>query len=316
MGLTDTYVTKFDSAGNLLWTTQYGTSVRDSGQAIAISASGSVFVSGFTDGTFGSASAGGRDVFVTKMDANGVIDWSAQVGSAAADQSWTVAVDGFDNAYVGGITDGDLAGTNAGESDLFLSKIDPTGAHVWSTQIGTAGDEASFELTVDDAGNAFLTGNTYGDLGGTNAGLRDVVLTRFDIDGNEVWTKQVGTASEDYGRAVAIDDAGNILLAGHSDGGLGGPNAGDLDIFLMKLDAAGNELWTTSLGAAAEDRALGIDLDPTTGNVYLTGYTTSDLFATNAGDDDAILVQFIVPEPATMGMLALGGLAMLRRRRQ
>jgi hypothetical protein len=63
-----------------------------------------------------------------------------------------------------------------------------------------------------------------------------------------LWTRQLGTPGADYGTAVAVDGSGNAYIAGHTQGSLGGPSAGGLDLVLAKYDASGAPLWTRQFG--------------------------------------------------------------------
>jgi hypothetical protein len=311
----DAFLTKFDSSGHVLWSQQIGTARADRSYAVAVDTAGNAYISGYTYGDLGGANAGGNDAFLTKFDASGNELWRQQIGSASSDPSYAVAVDASGNAYISGLTDGDFGGVNAGSDDAFLTKFDSSGNELWRHQIGTASTDYNNSVAVDAAGNAYISGYTEGDLGGTNAGGQDAFLTKFDSSGNELWRQQIGTASDDYSRSVAVDASGNAYISGYTDGDLGGANAGNMDAFLTKFDALGNELWSQQIGSATSDRSYAVDVDAA-GNAYISGYTEGDLGGTNAGGLDAFLVKFEnpVPEPATMSLLGLGGLALLRRR--
>jgi hypothetical protein len=166
---------------------------------------------------------------------------------------------------------------------------------------------------VDASGNAYISGHTDGDLGGLNAGDRDVFLSKFDSSGAELWTTQIGTSGYDESLSVAVDASGNAYVSGVTRGDLGGPSAGYYDAFLSKFDSDGNEVWTAQIGTDVNDGAHSVALDAS-GNAYISGYTYGDFGGANAGGRDVFLVKYEVPEPATLSLLALGGLAVLRRR--
>jgi hypothetical protein len=86
-------------------------------------------------------------------------------------------------------------------------------------------------------GNAYISGWTYGSLGGPNAGIVDAFLAKYDSSGALLWTRQVGTTSFDSGQSVAVDGLGNAYISGETWGSLGGPNAGSSDAFLVKFSA-------------------------------------------------------------------------------
>ena len=313
-GSGDAFVSKFDSGGNEVWTTQIGTSEWDGSYSVALDASGNVYISGKTPGDLGGPNAGSRDAFLSKFDSGGKEVWTTQIGSSGYDTSESVAVDASGNVYISGYTSGDLGGPNAGEFDAFLSKFDSDGSEVWTIQIGTSSDDYSYSVGVAASGNVYISGNTRGDLGGPNADYLDAYLSKFDSGGNELWTTQIGSSGYDWSYSVAVDASGNAYISGHTDGDLGGPNAGESDAYLSKFDSDGNEVWTTQIGTGSDDYSRSVALDAW-GNVYISGYTRGDLGGPNAGPWDAFLVKYEVPEPAMLSLLTLGGLAVLRRRR-
>jgi hypothetical protein len=89
-------------------------------------------------------------------------------------------------------------------------------------------------VTVDAFGNAYISGNTYGSLGGPNAGNDDAFLAKYDSSGNMLWSQQIGTSDSDQSYSVAVDISGNAYISGRTYGSLGGANAGNSDAFLIK----------------------------------------------------------------------------------
>jgi hypothetical protein len=314
-GERDAFLSKFDSGGNEIWTTQIGTSLLDHGYSVAVDAPGNAYITGVTRGNLGGFDPGSADAFLGKFDSNGSEIWMTQIGSGAYDHSYSVAIDASGNAYISGTTQYNLGGPSAGKYDAFLSKFDSGGNEIWSTQIGTGEDDHSYSVAVDASGNAYISGKTEGDLDGPNAGIEDPFLSKFDSDGNEIWTTQIGTSQWENSKSITVDTAGNTYITGFTYGDLGGPNLGGRDVFLCKFDSSGNEIWTTQIGTSLLDHGSSVALDAS-GNAYITGFTEGDLGGPNAGFDDAFLVKLEVPEPATLSLLALGALAMLRRRRK
>src|SRR6185295_18871372 len=106
--------------------------------------------------------------------------WTRQFGTTAGDQTFSIAVDSTANIYAAGTTTGNLQGTNAGDRDAFVVKYDSAGNFLWSRQIGSVEDEAVVSTAVDSHGNVYLSGETGGDLAGTNAGPWDHFLAKYD----------------------------------------------------------------------------------------------------------------------------------------
>lgn len=317
----DAFLTKYDGAGNLVWSRQIGTAAFDYSYDVAVDATGNAYISGVTEGSLGGPNIGTWDAFLTKYDGTGNVVWTRQIGTEDYDYSLGITVDPFGNAYVSGWTFGSLGGPNVGDpdaptSDAFLTKYDGAGNLLWSRQIGAAGDDASFGVAVDAAGNAYITGLVNG-IGGPGGGSGDAFLTKYDGAGNLVWSRQIGTPSRDLGLAVSVDASGNAYISGETQGSLAGPNAGNTDTFLTKYDAAGNLLWSRQIGTTNDDTGSGVAVDGL-GNAYISGYTYGSLGGPNAGDADAFLVKFAVPEPSTFVLAALGAAsaALVARRKK
>ena len=182
-------------------------------------------------------------------------------------------------------------------------------------QIGTSGSERSWSVAVDASGNAYITGRTDGSLGGNHAGSYDAFLAKYDASGGFLWSQHIGTSSSDISTSVAVDASGNAYISGWTEGTLGGTSAGGADAFLSKYDASGSLLWSQQIGTANTDISYSVAVDAD-GGVYISGFTDGDLGGTNAGGFDAFLVKYEVPEPATLSLLALGGMTLLTRRKK
>ena len=142
-----------------------------------------------------------------------------------------------------GYTYGALTGTNAGDSDIFLTKYDSGGTQQWIRQIGTPSDDIGSGVAVDSSGNVYVTGWTDGNLVPlTNLVGEDFFLSKYNSSGTQQWVKQIGTvaSTNESGRGVAVDSSGNVYVTGQTSGALSGSNAGSGDIFLMKYDTSGN----------------------------------------------------------------------------
>jgi hypothetical protein len=293
-GPRDAFVAKYDAAGNHLWTRQFGTAADDYGCFVSADGVGGVYITGSTTGSLGGPSAGGYDVFLSKYDTGGNLLWGRQFGTAVTDYGGGVCADLVGNVYVSGVTAGSLEGANAGSYDAFLRKYDSAGNHLWTRQFGTAASEyGGADVSADHQGNAYVSGCTYGSLGGPNAGSGDSFVGKFDAAGNRIWLTQIGSADLDSAALVSADPLGNVYIGGHTYGDLGGTNAGNADAFVSKLDAAGNVLWTRQLGTAAYEgnTTFGLSAD-SLGNVFISGNTGGSLGGPNAGGDDAFLAKF------------------------
>jgi hypothetical protein len=291
-GFGDAFVRKFDVAGTELWTRQFGSPNHDEASGIAVAASG-VYVAGWTVRSLpGQTSAGGfSDAFVRKYDVNGNEMWTRQFGTAALDQALAVDADAS-GVYVAGVTVGTLPGqTSAGFGDAFVRKYDADGNEVWTRQFGSSSSDQAFGVSVGASG-VYVTGPTGGALPGQiSSGFGGDFVRKYDADGNEVWTRQFGSSNFDVARGISVDASG-IFLAGQALAALPGQtSAGELDAFVRKYDADGNEVWTRQFGSPLLDEAPAVDADAS--GVYVTGVTVGTLPGqASAGGADAFVRKY------------------------
>src|SRR5207247_2598694 len=146
------FVRKYDSAGNDVWTRQFGSFGSDQATGIAADASG-VYVSGFTAFALaGQTNAGGQDAFVRSYDAAGNVRWTRQFGTAATDQATGIAI-GPSGLYVSGFTTGTFAGqSSAGGQDAFVRKYFTLGQDSWTRQFGSPGSDQANGVAVSAFG--------------------------------------------------------------------------------------------------------------------------------------------------------------------
>jgi hypothetical protein len=194
------------------------------------------------------------------------------------------------NAYVTGHAEGALFSDLLGNSDAYLIKYDESGNAIWSRQFGTTGSEFGAGIVADESGNIYVAGSTSGSLGGSNRGDLDAFLRKYDADGTELWTKQLGTLGRDAGLAVAIDNR-RVYLLGAASGAIGNSYySGGSDVFVSAFTEDGDALWNYQFGSAGSDAAYNLARDAV-GSLYLAGATDGNLAGFNAGIIDAILVK-------------------------
>jgi len=234
-GKYDLFVIKYDSAGVKKWTQQLGTTETDEAFGIATDSSGNVYVTGFTEGALEGSNAGNKDLFVVKYDSGGNKQWTQQLGTSEFDVARGVATDSNGNVYVTGATFGSLEGTPAGSQDIFVVKYDSAGDQKWIQQLGTSCDDVARGIATDSSGNVYVTGYTGGAPDGSNAGNEDIFVVKYDSAGDQKWTEQLGTSDWDEASGIATDSSGNVYVTGFTYGALEGSNAGEYDLFVMKL---------------------------------------------------------------------------------
>ncbi|NJN11398.1 MAG: hypothetical protein HC815_26855, partial [Richelia sp. RM1_1_1] len=310
------WVAKYDSNGNQRWFRHLDAEGDDFSYGVAVDNAGNVYITGDTEGSLGRFNAKGDiDAWLAKYDSSGILQWTTQLGSDGDDFSYSVAVDNAGNVYITGDTEntnGILSETNTAKSHAWLAKYDSSGTLQWTQQLGTEDDDfsySSYSIAVDNAGNVYLTGDTDGDLGGTNAGYYDAWLAKYDSDGNQLSIKQIGTAGEDSSVDVTVDSIGSVYITGDTNDTLQGENAGNIDAWVAKYtnfisDAPQVAFASTFnndnlIGTPGNDVLIGSSSNDTlvggTGNDTLTGYTGGDIFVLNAPNQGVDLITDFSP---------------------
>lgn len=159
----------------------------------------------------------------------------------------------------------------------------------WVKQIGGTGSEFVKSITTDVEGNVYTTGSFQDivdfnpgedSLNFTSVGFSDIFIQKLDRNGNLIWAKHYGAPGTNLGTGIITDAQGNVYATGQFENTVtfdpGNPTStltsfGMADIFLLKLDAAGNFLWVKQMGGTNYDANMAITLDPE-GNIYTTGH--------------------------------------------
>jgi uncharacterized repeat protein (TIGR01451 family) len=245
-------------------------------------------------------------------------------GGSEGDTANGIAVDAAGNAYITGetasldlpVTDGAFQIANSGSTDVFVTKLDPTGSvRLYSTYIGGSNVDRGNSIGLDAAGNAYVTGRVASiDFPTTVGAFRrffggdtyDAFVSKLNPDGSAlVYSTYLGGGGNDSGFGLAVDAAGSAYVTGGTTSEddfpvtvgvfqplYGGGVPGN-DAFVTKLNGAGSTLeYSSYLGGSFNDRANGIAVD-SAGNAYVTGWTDSPDFpiaaafqpANNGGQD-------------------------------
>ena len=302
-GYEDILVLKYNTSGSKIWSKQLGVANldnffsyiflpgqentpygREQGKSITADSNENIYITGIISNNLnGENNNGNIDAYIIKYDSNGALKWTRMLGTSANDGGYGIYVDGSNNIFITGRTDGDISGSNAGGRDGFLAKYDINGNQIWIKQFGTDSDDEGSGVISDTSGNIYVTGITSGSLPSyTNAGLEDIFIIKYDTNGNIVWTQQLGTSTRDYCYDITIDSNNNLYITGYTWGDLDSNiNGGSKDVFITKYSSAGVKQWTKLLdseysGTADWDEAYGIAVD-SSDNVYITGFTDGNL---------------------------------------
>ncbi len=244
-GDADAFVGARSASSGAVWTRMNGTPSDDSAVGVAAGSNGEVFESGCTDGKIGSAQLGGTDAFVIARAADHSVKWITQWGTSATDNARGMARDASGNLWVVGETWGALHGTNAGDSDAFVSKLDASGNVRWSVQWGTANADVALRVITDAAGNAYVVGLKV--VVPASPQQRDVVLVKLDAGGNIKWNTKWNSPADAVGRDVILLSSGKLLVVGSASGAMGGTGTGAS--FVSTVSATGSVESTEQFGS-------------------------------------------------------------------
>ena len=317
----DVFVFKLAADGStLLYSTYVSGSRKDNGYGIAIDVAGNAYVTGATGSTdFPTVNAYddtgdiANEIFVFKLNSsgNGLL-YSTYVGGSGEDYGYGIAVDTSGNTYVTGSTlSTDFPTVNAYDDtgdgsyeDGFVFKLRNDGHDLlYSTYVGGSNYDVGNGIVIDNANNAYVTGDTfsidfptvnaYNATGDGSSSICDVFVFKLNSNGDSMaYSTYISGSDHDFGNGIAIDEAGNVHVSGHTQStdfptitAYDDIKDGFYDAFMFMLDSTGYRLvYSTFVGGTHEDVGNGIAVD-NTGNIFLTGYTRSTDFPTlNAYD--------------------------------
>ncbi len=239
------------------------------------------------------------------------------VGGLASDYGQSLKVDEFGNAYVGGSVSG----------VPHVAKVDTNGVTLWSRTFGGYGSGSIQAATIDPAGNVIVGGYFYGSVDfGTGTvspiGGYDMMIVKLDPEGRTIWVRTFGSpygadwAGDEAVQGLATDGQGSVFVTGGfydviDFGGDRLVSGGEKDIFLLKLDASGQHLWSRGFGGIGTDETGTAVATDKEGNVFLTGryYGNVDFCGgplACAGAYDIMLVKYS-PSGAHLWSRRMGG---------
>jgi hypothetical protein len=325
--LSDIFIVKYDSIGNVLWAKSAGGTSSDQSNSIATDGSGNVFVTGcFSSpsiifGTTTLTNSGSFDIFIVKYDIGGNVIWAKSSDGAGYEEAWGLGIttDVNRNVFVTGrmisptLIFGSDTLTSEGTSNIFTVKYDATGNVLWARSTDGTSSNAGNGITADMSGNSYVTGSfgtpiTFGSFTLSSSGGTDIFTVKYDASGNVLWAKSAGGAYGDLGTGISTDNNSHVYITGYYYGyfinfgssTITNTNSSGVydDIFVMKYDDSGNAICANGAGGIVNDDALAVATDGN-GNVYITGnfdsptiaFGSTTLTNANAGSSDIFVAK-------------------------
>jgi gliding motility-associated-like protein len=313
-GQRDIFLVKLDAAQNFIWAKQWGSPGGEFVYSVQLDTAGNVCVCGTFaatvdfdpgPGVLNLNASGLYDGFLIKLDNGGNLLWVKQFTGLAEEWLTAMRMDANGDILLAGFIDGpsDLdpgPGTfsvSTAASDVFVARFDFNGNFIWARMMGGSNDDVCNALAMDNNGDLVVTGYFRGisdyDPGPgvfnltSASNLYDTFITKLDANGNFSWAKSIpaGTFSN-IGYCVFTDSANNVYTSGEFGGtcdfdpgpasyNVTAPAGNGVDLFLLKMNAAGNFLWANAVGGGGTERAYSIGID-TLQNVFISGTQGSD----------------------------------------
>ena len=328
-GDSDVFVTKLTKDGAQAWTLSFGGKTGDAATGVAVRGKQILVVGNFSDkitvalpgaplDKAPSAQAfGSDDMFALLLDDNGVPQWLFAAGGADSDGANSVAATPDGGWIIGGsfadkVTFGTTELVAAGRTDAFLLKLNSEGTVQWAKQFGGLYQDSISHVVVDVQGNLIVQGVFADEVnwggqkmhagGGSDS---DVLLAKYDSNGNHLWSKNFGNQFNEVAGGVAVDPAGNIVMTGSYDRSISFGDAehgcaGESDVFVARFAPDGTVLWSKTFGGAREDIGFGIAVDAAGavtvsgwffGKMTITDKTSGDKTITGKGNKEFFLLK-------------------------
>ncbi len=296
----------------LTYSTFLGGGGLDGATAIAVDSAGNAYVAGWTESTDfptktprQAQNLGGVDAFVVKLSpTGGALVYATYLGGRGDDRAFGIAVDSAGAAYICGRTGSigfpilsAVQATLGGGRDGWVAKLNASGtALVYGTYFGGTGDDSANGIAIDNAGNAYVTGDTTSPnfrtlnaFQGARQGGLDAFAAKFGPSGALAYSTYLGGAGDDRGAAIAADSAGVAYVTGATDSidfpilnAIQPVSGGSQDAFIVRLGATGTFAYGTYAGGSGgtvgtPETGTGIAVDGS-GNIFVTGSTSSSNF--------------------------------------
>jgi len=309
-GNSDLFISKFDTLGQLVWSTYFGGLLQEQSNDISVSPGGDVYVLATTlsgtsipvsDGVHQKNHGGESDAFLIRLDASGQWKWASYFGGSKNDYGSGLQVNASGtHIYVAGYTESNdfYTSVNAQQKNLkdstdgFVAQFDSSGKVLWSTYLGGSRQDRLNDICLDPIGRLYLTGTSssknFPILGNSHqdtlGGKLDAVVLRLSSKGILQWSTFFGSTENETGVGIAVTDRFQVCITGDTESKnllVRSPYAvidtfsgGGTDIFVAGFKPYGPLSWSRFYGGTEADHASSIDWYHTA--LVVSGNTKSD----------------------------------------
>lgn len=351
-GVLNSFIAKYNAEGEIQWAKKLGESSETyalvSGADIIWDNNGYFYVTGeFQDrvdfdlgpSTAVLASYEGGRIFLAKYDADGNYVWAINFGGgiSSTDNAYPIGqaleIDAVHNVYITGKfaqtsdfnpgSESEIL-NNIGKDDIFIAKYDAAGKYIWAKGFGGTGNDKGKVLKVSK--NFLYVGGTFEETIDSSPeeesnelrsnGSLDFFLSKYDLEGNHIWSHSFGGIATDYIDGIVVNDSDELFITGSFNGEVSfSTNSvaanltsnGNSDVFIAKYQSNGDLVWVINFGSGAHDfskdiciNSLGtlivtgsfgesFDIDPGQGSKQLSSQGYSDIFIAKFDTDGQLL---------------------------
>ncbi len=282
---TDFWVYKIDENGVVIWDYTYGGESSDLPGDIVQTIDGGFVIAGYTTSDSGdiSISYGFSDMWVIKINSEGILEWELSIGGSYDDALVDISINSDNEIIFTGpsTSDDGMIGTHYGPSeyaDIVFGKISQDGDLIFLKILGSVYDEESFSIIQNSNGNYLIAGYQF------IAGLeQEGYITELSVSGEQLWENKYGGTDYDQIHSIAEIGENTYYFTGYTysnDGDISG-NHSDVwqDMWVGKINGTGALLWSKCYGGSRGDE--GIKILPTSASAFIVGGFTA---SPNDGD--------------------------------
>lgn len=274
-------IVKYNSAGNVVWTTNIPQGISPNGLAMAGDNAGNIYVTAVR--TVNGILTGDKDFYIAKYNSDGNEVWSRIYDGPGGkdDEAVGIGVDQSGNVYIAGHSF--FNSLNASKR-IYTAKFNTDGVLQWDVTHTTGFSSSANTMAVDFfTGDVYVAGSSFVPKNGDEAHLDDFTTIKYNTNGEQQWVSLYNGSlhEDDEARAIALDADGNVLVTGFSTETIESDFfAGTTVYATFKYDrVSGNEVWSKKFGRNQSEggdegffetvaNAIAIDGDD---NVIVTG---------------------------------------------
>ncbi len=318
----EAFLAKFDTTGNLVWSTYYAGEMHDFFADVVVDQNNDIYCTGHTSSLSNIASPGSHQdfflgtsaCFIVKFDNTGNRIWGTYYGTANDDGSG-LGIDSNNDLYVTGYTtstNGIINTSNTGVhqtslnggADAFIAKFSPSGTLTWGTYYGGTGNDLATSIAVDSEDSIYIAGNTTSSneifynnaFQATPSSIDDNFIAKFGPNGTISWGSYFGGNEADYITKIDSHPGGGIVFTGFTQSQTNIASAGayqinhdaNYDAYLGYFDENGQREWSSYYGGADADEGRAIALREDNLHLYVSGITASLNNMTSNGAEQTI----------------------------